>query len=188
MGQRGPLHQKGLKRRKSRQEAIDAATTIGQVEVDVEAPFEPNEDWHPTAYSLYEAVGHSGQAELYTESDWAKLYLVCDQLSINLKPTFMGFAKTAEVLMVNGREEVHYVNKPIAGIIPMNGATLNAFQAMMTSLGISEGDRRRMGLELTRVKPEGGEDAAAQAQADAAMMAAWASGDPGAVQKAAAGE
>ncbi len=155
--------------------------------MDVEAPYEPSPDWHPTAYSLYEAVGHSGQAELYTESDWAKLYLLCDQLSINLKPTFMGFAKTAEVLMVNGREEIVFIEKPIAGVTPMNGATLNAFQAMMTSLGISEGDRRRMGLELTRTKPEGADDAATQARSDAEMMAAWASGDPAAVQ-AASGE
>ena len=66
-------------------------------------------------------------------------------------------------------------------------AVFHAFQAMMTSLGISEGDRRRMGLELTRTKPEGGQDAAAQARSDAEMMAAWASGDPAAVQ-AASGE
>jgi hypothetical protein len=177
MGKRGPLPAKGLQRKKGKQAAIDAAITVGQIEVDVEAPYEPNDAWHPIARSTYDSVQRSGQAEFYTESDWAKLYLVCDQLSLNLKPTFVGFAKQAEVLTVNGKEEVHYINKPIAGVVPMNGATLNAIQAMMTSLGISEGDRRRMGIELVRKKS--GADASQaeiEARRDAELVEAMRTG------------
>lgn len=171
MGKRGPLAAKGLTRRKSRQKALDAAITVGSIKVDVEAPYEPDERWHPIATTLYEAVQHSGQAEFYAESDWTKLYLLCDQLSANLQPQFVGFAKQAEVVMVNGKEEIVFNQKPIAGTVPMNGATLNAIQAVMTSLGISEGDRRRMNMELRKGGAEDGEDAAAKAaREEAALM------------------
>lgn len=177
MGKRGPLHQRGLTRRKSRQDAIDAATTVGQVEVDFESPFEPDETWHPEALALYEAAEGSGQAQWYAESDWAKLYMLCDQLSQNLKPQFVGFAKQARVVEVNGREELVYEQVPIGGVRPMNGATINALQALMSSLGISEGDRRRMGIELHREKPGGESDAERQAREDAAALEAMQTGN-----------
>lgn len=178
MGTRGPLAAKGLKRRKSRQAALDAATTVGQIEVDVEAPFEPPETWHTTAIQLYESAQRSGQAEFYTETDWVKLYMLCEQLTLNLQPTFVGFAKQAEVLTVNGKDEVHYVQKPISGFVPMNGATLNAIQAMMASLGISEGDRRRVGIELIRTpKSAATNEAEQQARADAALVEAMKTGN-----------
>ena len=176
MGRRGRLPERGLRRRKSRQAAIDAATTVGEIDVEIEAPYEPNPQWHPQATSLYEAVQHSGQAEFYTESDWVKLYIVCEQLSLNLQPTFVGFAKQAQVVTVNGDEQLVFVQNPISGIVPMNGATLNAIQSMMTSLGISEGDRRRMGMDLVRKQKGSEDDAAAQARADAEMLEAMRTG------------
>jgi hypothetical protein len=177
MGKRGPLHQRGLTRRKSRQKAIDEATTVGHVDIEAEAPFEPGEHWAPMAISMYEAVQRSGQAEFYTESDWAKLYLLCDQLSSNLQPQFVGFAKGIEVVTVNGVEESHWVQKPVAGIVPMNGATLNALQSLMASLGISEGDRRRMNIELVRAKQSTEDEAAKRAREDAQMMEQMATGN-----------
>lgn len=170
MGKRGPLPAKQLDRRKSRQKAIEEATSVGSIEVDNPAPYEPDDAWHPIARSMYDAVQRSGQSEFYTESDWAKLYLVCDQLSANLQPQFVGFAKSAEVVKVNGEDQIVFIQKPIAGIVPMNGATLNALQAAMASLGISEGDRRRMNIELVRVKPGGANEAEKQAREDAEMM------------------
>lgn len=163
MGKRGKLPQRGLQRRKSRQQALDQAMTKGQIEVDNESPFEPDEKWHPIAMSLYESVQHSGQSEFYTESDWAKCYMVCDQLSQNLKPQFVGFAEDWKVITVGGEEQAVSYQKPIAGVRPMNGATMNALQSAMASLGIAEGDRRRMGIELARAKPKDAEDPVAEA-------------------------
>lgn len=163
MGRRGPLPAKGLQRRKSRQKAIDAATTVGQVEVDVEAPYDPDPNWHPIALAFYESMERSGQAELYTESDWAKAYLLAEQMSRELKPVFVGFAEDKRVETVNGREVLVDYQKPVSGVQPMKGASLNALQSMMASLGISEGDRRRMGLELVRAKAESTVDPVAQA-------------------------
>lgn len=170
MGKRGPMHQRGLKRRKSRQDAIDAATTQGTVEADFESPFEPDDNWHPEALALYEAAEKSGQAEWYAESDWMKLYMLCDQLSQNLQPQFVGFAKQSRVVEVNGEERLVQEDVPIAGVRPMNGATINALQSLMSSLGISEGDRRRMGIELQREKQGGETDVEKQAREAAQLV------------------
>lgn len=188
MGKRGPLPAKQLDRRKSRQKAIDEATSVGSIEADNPAPYEPDDAWHPIARSTYDAVQRSGQSEFYAESDWAKLYLACDQMSANLQPQFVGFAKSAEVLKVNGEEQVVFVQKPIAGIVPMNGATLNAIQALMASLGISEGDRRRMGIELVRAKPGGSSEAEKQAREDAELIAQMKNGNVIPIDRAASGE
>lgn len=178
MGTRGPLGAKGLKRSKSRQAAMDAAITVGQIEVDVQAPYEPDPNWHPIAASTYDAAQRSGQSEFYTETDWTKLYLVCDQLSLNLKPSFVGFADDWKVVMVGGEEQLVKYQRPISGVVPMNGATMNAIQAMMASLGIAEGDRRRVGIELVRTpKSVETNEAEKQARADAALMEAMKSGN-----------
>lgn len=177
MGTRGPLAAKGLQRKKSRQAAIDAATTVGQIEVDVQAPYEPDPTWHPIAASTYDAAQRSGQAEFYTETDWAKLYLVCDQLSLNLKPSFVGFADDWKTIMVAGKETLVKYQRPISGVVPMNGATMNAIQSMMASLGIAEGDRRRVGIELVRTpKSMATNEAEQQARQDAALVEAMRTG------------
>lgn len=188
MGRRGPLPQRGLQRRKSHQKIIDAQTTIGSMNASVEAPYDPDESWHPIAISLYESVQHSGQAAFYVESDFTKLYLLCDQLSQNLQPQFVGMAKDWKVVMVDGEERLVQYQKPIAGIVPMNGATLNALQSVMTSLGISEGDRRRMGIELVHKQAESDDEAAAQARQDAALVEAMQTGNVVPMKKSASGE
>jgi hypothetical protein len=188
VGRRGPLPSKSLVRRKSHQKIIDAQTTVGALNVDVEAPYEPDEKWHQIAASLYDSVQHSGQAKFYTESDWTKLYLLCDQLSQNLQPQFVGMAKDWKVIMVDGEERLVQYQKPIAGIVPMNGATLNALQSVMTSLGISEGDRRRMGIELVHKQEESDDEAAAQARQDAALVEAMQTGNVVPMKKSASGE
>lgn len=190
MGHRGPLPTKGLPRRKSRQKALDEATTVGSVEVQNEAPWEPGEDWHEIAIEFYQSVERSGQSDLYTESDWAKLYLMCEQMSRELKPIFVGFTDDWKVITVNGVDELVKYQRPISGVQPLKGASLNALQAMAASLGISEGDRRRMNLELRHAPA--GEDAAkaaaAEAAADAAFMAALASGEVVQMNPKASGE
>lgn len=177
MGKRGPIPARGLSRRKSRQDAIDARTTVGQVEVNVEAPYEPDDTWHPIALSTYDAVQRSGQAEFYAESDWAKLYLACEQLSRELKPQFVGFADDWKVIKVDGEERLVPYKRPISGVVPMKGASVNAIQALFASLGISEGDRRRMGIDLVRTKPQALDEAAEQARNDAALMEAMRTGN-----------
>lgn len=176
MGRRGPLPKRGLARRKSRQQAIDQATTVGRIEVDIPAPYEASEKWHPIAFELFEAAQKSGQSEFYTQTDWVKLYLLCEQITRELQPQFVGFAEEQRVETVNGQEVLVAYQKPIAGTVPMKGASLNAIQAMMASLGISEGDRRRMNIELQHGQQSSEDEAARQAREDAEMMEAMRTG------------
>jgi hypothetical protein len=170
IGKRGPLPKQGLQRRKDRREALEAATTTVETTGGAQAPFEPDDDWHPLARSFYESLEDSDVSELYQDADWAKAYLLAEQLSRELKPQFLGLRTAVEVVEVNGEQESHLVQKPVAGVVPMKGSSISAIQAMMASLGVSIGDRQRMGLELKRVssgpEPVSAAQAAVQAMKD----------------------
>lgn len=79
---------------------------------------EPDPGWHRVARMLWDAALESGQAEFYESSDYAYLYYVCNSVS-----------------------KYESSNKPSS----MFFAALN--QAMTTLL-LTEGDRRRVRLEL----------------------------------------
>ena len=113
-----------------------------------QAMHDPDPGWHPVALAIYESFEESGQAALFQPSDWTKLYFLCENLSRELHPQFVGFAETYEVFTVDGKEQLMPVKKPIAGPIPLKGASINAAQAIMASLGMSHGDRQRMNIEL----------------------------------------
>lgn len=149
-GLRGPISKPGLQRRKDRREALEAATTVVETTGGQPAPWPADENWHDIAISWYESLEHSDVSELYGESDWAKAYLVAEQISRELKPQFLGLRTAVEVVEVNGVEESFITQKPVAGVVPLKGSAISAIQAMMASLGVSIGDRQRMGLELQR--------------------------------------
>ncbi len=79
----------------------------------------PHEDWHPIAVWLYESVRTSGQSRYYQDSDWAMLYSICDDLS-------------------------YYKNSG-----KRSGQMLQSIYSAMQNLMITEGDRRRVRIELT---------------------------------------
>lgn len=84
----------------------------------------PDKGWHPIATQLYKAARASGQADFYQQSDWAMLYSICDDLS-------------------------HY--KKSQKRSSQMAATI---YAALTSLLVTEGDRRRARLELQQPTPE----------------------------------
>ena len=57
---------------------------------DVEIPT-ADEKWHPIAKQIYQAQRDSGQVLFMEPSDWAMLYLMCESISRDLKPQFVGF-------------------------------------------------------------------------------------------------
>lgn len=116
---------------------------------------EPSEDWHPTARRLYLSLAESGQSRFYEPSDWALAYLMAESQSLDLKPQFVGFAQTGR-----DQTEAQYA------VIPLKGASLSAYLKAMSSLLVSEGDRRRVGVELVRgVQADEDEDASVVALA-----------------------
>lgn len=97
---------------------------------------EPGEKWHSIAVSWFESLKVSGQSVFYEQSDWATAYLLAESISRDLKPQVVG---------VNDE-----TGEPVLATIPMKGASLAAYLKAMSVLLVTEGDRRRAGVELER--------------------------------------
>ena len=78
------------------------------------------EDPHPLVKDLYESLGRSAQSRFYEPSDWA-------------------YARVA----------LHFLSDLLKSSKP-NGQLLTTVNAMLTGLLVSEGDRRRVQLEIER--------------------------------------
>ncbi|MGA4867574.1 hypothetical protein ACPB9J_33615 [Streptomyces lavendulocolor] len=98
--------------------------------VDVTGLPEPDELWHPIAQDWYLSLRESGQAVFYQPSDWAMARYAAELMSRALDPER----------------------------IP-NGQLIAALNSLMGSLLVTEGDRRRVRVELERRK-SGGETTA----------------------------
>jgi hypothetical protein len=96
-----------------------------------------DEDWHPLVVELYESLSKSGQKIFYEPSDWAVARLLCESMSRDLKPQWINVG-TAEAPEMKQQE------------LPLKGANLSAYLKGFAVLGMTEGDRRRMSIELTR--------------------------------------
>ena len=100
---------------------------------------EADDNWHPIAHNWYTSLAQSGQSVYYQPSDWQVARLVA--------------------------EGMHRM-------LTMGKFSAIAFQAIMssmTSLLVTEGDRRRMRLELERAKP-----ADADEDASVTVLSDWA--------------
>jgi hypothetical protein len=88
---------------------------------------DPDPDWHPIAIEMYRSLGQSGQARFYEPSDWMFAYSLMDDLSSYKKQTRRSSNMLAAIL------------------------------SGLSSLLVTEGDRRRVQVELSRPEREGGE-------------------------------
>jgi hypothetical protein len=85
-----------------------------------------DENWHPAVIRLYDSLAKSGEVQFFEPSDWAFARLTCDILT-------RWFADPEK----------------------MPAMLVSSCMANLTRLGVTEGDRRRMRVELER----GGEQA-----------------------------
>lgn len=85
---------------------------------EVVIPRVSDREWHPIAKRLWDAAKTSGQADFYQNSDYAILYSLCDDLS--------------------------YYKKSKQRSSQMLASIMQGF----TSLMLTEGDRRRLRVEL----------------------------------------
>jgi hypothetical protein len=90
-------------------------------------------EWHPIARDWYASLAHSGQAALFQPSDWATARYVAEAMSRNL--TAGRFSATAFAAVVSA----------------------------MSSLLVTEGDRRRVGVQIERVGAVDADEVAADA-------------------------
>lgn len=101
----------------------------------VSIPSEPlaaNEDWDSVIARLYNSVHVSGISAFYEASDWAMLYLLCDELDA-AKKVRTGGGKLPAIIF-------------------------QTILSHLTSLGLTEGERRRMRIEL-EAAPDKADDA-----------------------------
>jgi hypothetical protein len=147
MGERGPVPKRSDRRMGHRGKDDAARVSRAPAAASVSSPA-VDEEWHPVARAWFESLSGSGQSRFYEPSDWATAVLIAESMSRDLKPQFIGFAYTGE-----DQQEAMYET------IPLKGASLGAYLRAMSSLLVTEGDRRRAAVELERAKPaDAGED------------------------------
>lgn len=131
MGDRGPVPKRSdQRRRRNKTEPVAKAPSSGGAK-----PPPADAKWHPVAKRWFQSLEKSGQSRFYEESDWATAYLLAESISRELhpQPMVVGRGEHAEIEMVS---------------LPPKGASLAAWLKAMSSLLVTEGDRRRARLEL----------------------------------------
>lgn len=132
MGGRGPVPKRSDQRRRTNAPArpIDAVPTRSRAEAPAAA-----EHWHAVAAAWYESLAKSGQSVFYEASDWATAFLIAESISRDLNPQFVGLTEKGELAYES---------------IPLKGASLSAYLRAMAVLMVTEGDRRRLQVELQK--------------------------------------
>lgn len=135
-GAGGPPPKRSSQRRRTNK--LETPITKGTASAAV-APPSPDEGWHPVARRWFESLAVSGQSVFYEPSDWATAFVVAEAMSRELKPQPMSVGQ-------GDAAHVEFVS------LPPKGASLSAWLRAMTVLMVTEGDRRRLRLELEAVK------------------------------------
>lgn len=141
MGVKGPVPKRSDQRRRTNKPAIPLRKPQAGAGAKVLAP-RADPKWHPVARRWYLSLAKSGQAQFYEHSDWATAVVVAESMSRDLMPQVVGTTESGEILR---------------DTIPLKGASLSAYLRAFSVLLVTEGDRRRVQVELQRVEedPEG---------------------------------
>lgn len=131
----GPPPKRAAQRRRTNAPKRPTTTADGAAHVPIPRV---NGRWHPVAKRWYTSLRHSGQSQFYEPSDWAVAYLIAESMSRDLMPQVVGVTDTGQV---------------VKDTIPLKGASLAAYLKAMTQLLVTEGERRRVQLELERPDP-----------------------------------
>lgn len=83
----------------------------------------PDEEWHPISRMVWESLITSGQADFFQDSDWAYAYTLCEELSL---------------FKTGSRRSPEMFKALLSG---------------MANLLMTEGDRRRVRVELSAPEP-----------------------------------
>lgn len=128
----GPPPKRTSQRRRVNKPEVDIDHAPGASEVEIP---KADRSWHRVAKQWFEALKLSGQSQFYEPSDWATAYAIAEAMSREFKPQPIGTTDDGKPIMAN---------------LPPKGASLAAWLKAMTALMVTEGDRRRLRLELTR--------------------------------------
>lgn len=113
---------------------------------------EPVCAWEPLTVSFWESFSRSGQAIFYEPSDWMTAYALMEVLDRWLKPQEIKVGQIGSASGENAGGDVRYVFE--WKIVAMPGGVLTAILKGLASLMATEGDRRRLRIELERKKAQ----------------------------------
>lgn len=145
----GPVGKRDEERRRRNKpevevEKVNLDELISQeVEVPIADP-----EWEPMIIEFWDSLKKSGQAIWYEPSDWMMAYVALEVLDRWLKPQDVKVGQIGNARDEAGGGDITYVFEQ--KIVAMPGSVLSAFQKVMTSLMVTEGDRRRLRIELER--------------------------------------
>lgn len=94
-------------------------------------------EWHPIAKMLWDSLKKSGQSDFYQQSDWAFAYSLCEDLS---------HYKSGSKSIDRATRELYNKSR--------SGQMLQSIYSAMERLLVTEGDRRRVRIELQRPEEE----------------------------------
>ena len=134
MGVRGPAPKRADERRRMNKPAVGEEITTAPAAVKVRVP-RADSSWHKVAKMWFQSLAKSGQSRFYEPSDWSTAYLIAESISRDLSQQVIGFTEKEGAIF---------------GTIPLKGASLSAYLKAMSSLLVTEGDRRRSRVELER--------------------------------------
>jgi hypothetical protein len=135
IGMSGPIPNRSedLARPRERKGKDIVPVTKGQLRPVTRIPA-ADKNWHPIAKRLYNSLKTSGQSDFYQDSDWMLAYSICEDLSVYKSPSF-------------NRDGEEYFKR--------SGQMLQTIYSSMERLLVTEGDRRRVRIELSAPAPEG---------------------------------
>jgi hypothetical protein len=113
---------------------------------------EPEWYWEPITMSMWESFSRSGQAIFYEPSDWATAYMLMEVLDRWLKPQDVKVGQIGSSKDESGGGDITYVFEQ--KIVAMPGGVLTSILKGLASLMVTEGDRRRLRIELDRKKAQ----------------------------------
>lgn len=120
----------------------------GFMEVEERELEEPVPAWEPLTIAFWESFSRSGQAIFYEPTDWMTAYAMMEILDRWLKPQDVKVGQIGSASGENAGGDVKYVFEP--KIVPIPGTVLNSILKGLASLMATEGDRRRLRIELER--------------------------------------
>lgn len=135
MGTRGPIPDRegNLARPRERKGNDEQAAKRGQLQ-PIAIDWQPDPEWTDFTKQVWESASASGMADFYQDTDFAELWFICQELDRYSQPKV--YTKTGEL---------YYKQSP---------EMVKALLTGLSNLGFTEGDRRRIRIELDAPEPE----------------------------------
>lgn len=128
-----PDREANLARPRERKGSDEQSTKRGQLQ-PIAIDWQEDEDWADFTKNVWRSASASGMADFYQDTDYAELWFICQELDRYVQPKV--YRETGELYFKQSPEMV------------------KALLTGLSNLGFTEGDRRRIRIELDAPEPE----------------------------------